>query len=77
MLAARRACLESSEDLKSNGFDGRNLIQKGVLSSDWIKVEVIELEPRRLVPYSASTPFLVWILTERPLIAGMVVDGGA
>lgn len=73
-----RARLVSREDLKSNGLDTWNLIQKGVLSSDWMKLEVMEPEPRRLVPYSASGPFLVWIVTERPLTKGMVmgVEGG-
>lgn len=47
-------------------------IQNGVLSSDWIKVEKMELEPMRLVPYSVRGPFFVKTLTVIPLITGIV-----
>lgn len=72
----RTARFESSEDLKSNGFDGLKFIQNGVLSSDWMKLEMMGLEPMRLVPYSVSCPFFVWMLTERPLTMGIVFFWG-
>lgn len=50
---------------------GLKLIQKGVLSSDSMKVDVVEPEPRRLLPYSVSGPLAVWTVTEIPLAMGI------